>query len=197
MRRPDPLQAGNRCVRDFAETNRLRTEVRDDGEVVVCVGPRRPRPQRLGLDGAAFVSDSHAGFGQRSDVWTVFVGLTTPRRVAAVAAIWRARGLSPHVLDFETWTDVSEERLLEVLDACSATRPRRRRRLSPEQRSLAAARLAAHRLPALAPRPPSNGGSAAENHADGAGPGSEPSVVFRGKFPPEPPVLGEEAARRP
>jgi len=190
VRRPDPLQAGNRRVREYAEEHRLHAAVRDDGELALRLGPRRLRS-----DGAMVVSDSHAGLGLRPGVWTIFVGPTSSHRIGAVAAIWRKLGLTPHVLESETWTDVSEDRLLEVLDACSVTRPRRRRRLSPEQGAVAAARLVAHRLAAVAPRPPKNGDFAAGSRAVDAGATSESSAESGGESPVEPPVFHVEPAQ--
>jgi hypothetical protein len=138
----DPLPAHNRRVRAFAKANRLRVAVRDDGEVALLLGPRRPQSAAICRTGRTFQSDTHASFGVRGDLWRVYYGPATTRRVRAIGALWRDLGLAPVVLDFEAFVDVPEARLLEVADAHRLTRSRRRRELSPEARAAAVARMA-------------------------------------------------------
>lgn len=152
MTRPDPMQAANVHVRAFAKAHRLRVVVREDGEVSLPLGPRKAQTAHICRTGAVSLSDHHASYGLRPGRWTLFVGPMTPRRLGAIVSRWRSLGLTPRVLDFEAWADVPEDRFLDVTDAHSLTRLRRRRRVSPEIRSAATARLAA--LRAKPPAPP-------------------------------------------
>jgi hypothetical protein len=176
MKRRDPMIAANAHVKSFAKSNHLRSDIREDGELVLLLGPRRARPTPLGTDGRAFPLDSHASFGLRAGIWTLFVGPTTPRKVNVVVARWESLGLAPHGLDFEAWVDVVEDRLLEVAEAHPLTRPQRRRQLSAAARVTALEQLAALRRPAATPAPPWEGTSGGENRPDGSGTRSEPSA---------------------
>jgi hypothetical protein len=145
VKRRDPMPGFNRHVAEFAAAHRLRRETRDDGEVVLPLGPRRARPALLGVDRRPFPLDCHASFGLRRGLWTVFAGPTSTRRLAGVVAAWRSLGLAPTALDFEAWVDVGEDALLRVLDAHRLTRPRRRPALSEERRAELADQVARFR----------------------------------------------------
>lgn len=149
MSRPDPLFDTNRHVRDFARAHRLRTSTREDGEVVLRIGPHKAQHAVLGLDKRSHRLDCHASYGLRPGVWTLFVGPTTPHRVGRVAARWRRLGIVPKVLDFETWADVAEGRFLDVAAMHPLTRTHRRRKVSEAVRTAATERLAALRRPVV------------------------------------------------
>jgi hypothetical protein len=139
------MSVGNGHVREFAAAHRLRTFVREDGEVALRIGPRKPQSARICGTGRVFYSDHHASYGLRPGVWTIFVGPMTRRALGAVVTRWRELGLSPHDLNFEAWVDVPQRDLLRVLAAHPRTRPHRRRVLTPEQAAVAAEFLAKYR----------------------------------------------------
>jgi hypothetical protein len=172
------MPANNQHVREFATSHRLRVVVREDGEVVLLLGGRKPTPAAICRTGRTSLSDAHASFGLRGDLWRVHAGPATSRRITAIATRWRDLGLVPVVLDFEAWVDVPEDRLLEVANTHPSTRLRQRRELTEEQRAELAGRLARGRS-----EPPCSAGFGAPNSA--------PGVPGRMSGPREPDSPGE------
>jgi len=136
----DPQSVSNSHVRGYADVNGLRTKRRTDGELILHPGPAK-----------RWMEAWYAG----NDEWGIAGRCAHPGPlVARLLAAGAKRGpRSGPGNDGEFEVRVAERDLLRVLDAGGElTRPPRRRRLSPEARAAATARLARAREAARAAR---------------------------------------------